>query len=243
MRPVERGPVPVVNGVAKTVSDYKDWRLDLLGRIGNYCSYCNMVLNDSPQVEHVSPKAPNPALTLVWENMLLACGPCNRTKSDDPFAAATHYMPDYHNTHLAFSYQVIDHPEKKNQKACIIIPRNDPAVDIIKAQATIELCGLAATTYNPRATDLRWKYRYEAVVTAEIWRSNWDKWGSTNSVDFIDLLLTAATGKGFFSIWFDVFHDVRDVKIALIQEFENTHGPSFDPANNFEPVVRVAGDL
>lgn len=243
MRPVVRGAVPLIAGVAKTVSDYKDWRLDLLERIGNYCSYCNMVLNDSPQVEHVSPKAPNPGLTLLWDNMLLACGPCNRTKSDDPYDITTHYIPDYHNTHLAFSYKVIDHPRKKNQKACIIIPRNNPAVNAVKAQATIDLCGLDATTYNVRATDLRWKYRYEALVTAQLWRTDWDNWGSGIGAPFVDLLLTAATGKGFFSIWFDVFRDVRDIKIALIQEFENTHAPSFDPGSDFDPIVRVMGDL
>lgn len=60
MRPVDRGPVPHVNGVPKTVADYKDWRQDLIDRIGNYCCYCNMVLNDSPQVEHVTPKKPQP---------------------------------------------------------------------------------------------------------------------------------------------------------------------------------------
>lgn len=242
MRPVVRGAVPQINGVNKTVADYKDWRMDLIDRIGNYCSYCNMVLNDSPQVEHVSPKAPNPGLLLVWDNMLLACGPCNRAKSDDPYAVATHYIPDYHNTHLAFTYQVVAHPTKKNQPACIVIPRIDPAVSQQKAADTIQLCKLAQLTYNKRATDLRWKYRYEALVTAQLWRTNWNNWGNAVA-EFIGLLITAAQGKGFFSIWFDIFHDVPSVKSALINAFPNTHAASFDAMNGFNPVVRVAGDL
>src|SRR5690606_24842339 len=104
MRPVTKGGIPQINGTDKTVSDYKDWRQDLIDRIGNFCSYCNMVLNDSPQVEHVAPKSTNPALALVWSNMLLACGPCNRAKSNLPYDLSTHYIPDYHNTHLAFDY-------------------------------------------------------------------------------------------------------------------------------------------
>ena len=243
MRPVVRGAVPQVNGVNKTVSDYKDWRMDLIDRIGNYCSYCDMLLNDSPQVEHVSPKAPNPGLLLVWNNMLLACGPCNRAKSDDPYTTATHYIPDYHNTHLGFSYQVVPHPTKKNQSACIVIPRSDPAVNLQKALDTIDLCKLAQLTYNKRATDLRWKYRYEALVTAQLWRMDWDNWGGVVGQRFVALLVTAAQGKGFFSIWFDIFHDVPLVKQALINGFPNTDATSFDAANFYNPVVRVVGDL
>ena len=242
MRPVFRGNVPQENGANKTVNDYKDWRLDLIDRIGNYCSYCNMVLNDSPQVEHVSPKSTNPGLLLVWDNMLLACGPCNRAKSDDPFTTSTHYIPDYHNTHLAFSYAVINHPSKRNQKACVVVPNSSPTVNQQKAAATILLCKLAALTDNKRATDLRWKYRYEALVVAQLWRKHWNNWGNQSAQSFIELLVTAAQGKGFFSIWFHVFYDVLAVKRALINAFPNTHLASFDLVT-YDPVIRVAGDL
>jgi len=119
MRPVERGGIPQENGVNKVVRDYKDWRQDLIDRIGNYCSYCNMTLNDSPQVEHVTPKNPRPGQVagalLDWNNMLLACGPCNRAKGNQPNSNQTHYIPDYHNTHLAFEYVIIDHKKEESK--------------------------------------------------------------------------------------------------------------------------------
>lgn len=247
MRPVERGQTPQVNGVDKIVSDYKDWRQDLLDVIGNYCCYCNMVLNDSPQVEHVVPKNPRPGqpagALLAWSNMLLACGPCNRAKDNNPNNTTTHYIPDYHNTHLAFDFVVVNHPVKVSQMACIPQPKSTlTPQQQQKATATITLCNLQALTYNKRATDLRWKYRFEAFTIATEWRTNWDAWGHQNAAPFIALLMTAALSKGFYSIWFNAFHDIAPVKSALVNGFIGTHKPSFPPAQ-YDPTIRVVGDL
>jgi hypothetical protein len=247
MRPVERGAIPQIGGVNKIVSDYKDWRFDLLGRIGNYCSYCNMPLNDSPQVEHVTPKNPQPGqpagALLDWNNMLLACGPCNRAKGNKPNNTSSHYIPDHHNTHLAFDYIVIDHPTEKKTKACITIPKKDANIDAFKAQNTINLCELAALVTNKRATDLRWKYRFEAWHSANvIWRPEWDDWGHNRPIEFARLLVNAATGKGFFSIWFQAFQDIPLIKQELMTGFLGTHIDSFG-TNDFTPIIRVAGDL
>jgi len=180
MRPVFRGPIPKKeNGEDKIVSDYKDWRYDLINRIGNYCSYCNMVLNDSPQVEHVTPKNPQPGQAigalLAWDNMVLACGPCNRAKSNNPCDTNTHYLPDFHNTHLVFESTVVVFG---NQKACVVAPRNNlTPTQQAKAEATISLCALDKVLLNPRATDLRWKYRFETLEIAKTWREEWNSWG------------------------------------------------------------------
>jgi uncharacterized protein (TIGR02646 family) len=244
MRPVFRGPVPELNGNPKTVNDYKDWRQDLIDRIGKYCSYCNMTLNDSPQVEHVTARDINPALRLDWDNMVLACGPCNRAKSNLPCPTSTHYLPDFHNTHLAFDYVVVDHPSRSSQKACIPVPNATLSpIQRQKAQNTIDLCKLNVLTNTPRATDLRWKYRFDAFLIAQIWRDNWDDWGNSVATNFIELLLTAALEKGFFSVWFHAFRDVAEVKKALIEGFPNTHAGSFDSNNNFDPVNRNLDDL
>lgn len=243
MRPIERGIIPQVNQTNKTVSDYKDWRQDLLDRIGNYCAYCNMVLNDSPQVEHVVPKNPQvgdeAGELLDWNNMLLACGPCNRAKSNKPNSALTHYIPDIHNTHLAFDYCVIDHPKKINQKACIPIPKlGNSNIQQTKARKTIDLCKLDDLTFNLRATDLRWKYRFEAWHSAHyIWRKSWNNWNG-NVDDFISLLVDAATAKGFFSIWFEAFKDIPNIKIALIIGFLGTDQNSFQNSSPFDPISR-----
>lgn len=242
MRPVTKGDIPQISGTDKTVSDYKDWRQDLIDRIGNFCSYCNMVLNDSPQVEHVAPKSTNPALTLTWSNMLLACGPCNRAKSNLPYDIRTHYIPDYHNTHLAFDYVVVSHPKRKNTLACIPVPKQNLAVNIDRSNATIELFKLDALTSNPRATDLRWKYRYEAHQSSRLWRNSWDDWGYEMPVNFIPLLIDAAVGKGFFSIWFECFDDVPAVKKALLDAFPGSRMDGFSDAD-FSPVPLHEADL
>jgi hypothetical protein len=248
MRPVYRGHTPQIGGIAKIVTNYKDWRQDLLDTIGNYCCYCNMVLNDSPQVEHVSPKNPQPGqpagALLAWDNMLLACGPCNRAKGNKPNTIATHYMPDSSNTHMVFEYIIINHPKKKKHKACIPIAKAGPNLLPLKAQNTINLCKLTALTSNPRATDLRWKYRFEAWNSANlIWRTNWDQWGYNKANDFITLLLDAAISKGFFSIWFEAFYNVTDVKLALIDAFWGTDPDSFQNIPPFDPQPRNPTNL
>ena len=248
MRPVFRGPVPVkANGQPKTVSKYAQWRADLLTRMGKYCSYCNMRLNDSPQVEHVAPKSKGPSTRLLdWNNMLLACGPCNRAKSDTDCPVTTHLLPDYHNTHLAFSWQVVAHPERPGELACIIVPKNTltPAA-LAKAQATIGLCQLDRITNDPTASDLRWQTRLEALVAAQEVRLSWNQIALADPgllPSIVLLVQHAALAYGFFSIWFDVFHDVPVVKAMLLNSFPNTERSCF-PAPQFNPVQWVAGDL
>ncbi len=239
MRPIQRGTTPKIGNIDKSVSDYKDWRQDLIDRIGNYCSYCNMTLNDSPQVEHVVPKNPQPNQTagsmLSWDNMLLACGPCNRAKSNHPVSNTTHYLPDYHNTHLVFDFIIIDHPTKQNQKACIPFVNTQPFVDPVKARSTMDLFKLDKVVSNKRATDLRWKYRYEAYLSAQLWKRNWESWGYGKANEFIPLLVDCIASKGFFSIWFNSFFDVPQIKQAIISAFKGTNKNCFDKSN-FEPL-------
>lgn len=241
MRPVDKGDVPLIEGKIKIVSDYKDWRQDLIDRIGNSCAYCNMNLNDSPQVEHVSPKSSYPNLALSWDNMLLACGPCNRAKSDSSYSQQLHYQPDYHNTHLAFDYIVVNHPLKPKTLACVPIPADNPYVNKEKARRTIDLLKLDAIVSNPRATDLRWKYRYEAYVSAQLWRESWNNFGKDYPEEFIPLLLDNIKGKGFFSIWHKVFVDISDVCMRLLQVFDGTLTEAFN--HNGAPIPLHSDDL
>ncbi|WP_293883549.1 HNH endonuclease [Sphingobacterium sp. UBA1498] len=241
MRPIHKGTVPAVNGIAKTVTDYKDWRADLLDRLGPYCCYCNMDLKDSPQVEHVIPKSTTPELQLEWDNMLLACGPCNRAKSDDDYNTDDHYLPDYHNTLLAFDYLILKHPTKADTNACIVIPAENDVVNTQKSIDTIKLFKLDALKSNKRATDLRWKYRYEAYYAAQVWKKHWDDWGREKHVEFIELMIICAISKGFFGIWFKFFNDVPSVKVALINAFVGTNNYAFD--NTLTPISLNEGDL
>ncbi len=85
MRPVRRGPVPEADGVPKTYAAYGDARDDLIARLGDYCSYCELPCHKGPAVEHVQPKGGthgHPELERVWDNFLLGCRYCNSVKRD-----------------------------------------------------------------------------------------------------------------------------------------------------------------
>lgn len=221
-----------------TVTAHTQWRGHLISRIGGYCSYCEMKLNDLPQVEHVVAKVLNPTLILDWYNLLLACGACNRTKSKKVCSPQTHYFPDSNNTYLAFAHRIATNPNRNNEPAAFITI--NPALSYAQQQmgsATIHLCGLNrdTTAEELKAADLRWRYRYEACVDAFIWKKSWQDWGSTQVDRFLPLLLTVAN-KGFFSVWFHMFQEVEEVRMALIRAFPGTAQACFDEEGN--PVWR-----
>ena len=84
MRPIIRGDVPKnTQGEDKIYRNYGSARRDLIGRIGQYCCYCNMRLESGLAIEHVRPKKPVPELETTWSNFLLACTNCNSTKGDE----------------------------------------------------------------------------------------------------------------------------------------------------------------
>jgi hypothetical protein len=245
MRPINKGPIPLENGVPKKVAEYGAWRQDLLDRLGYCCCYCNMPLTVSPQVEHVIPKVPKPGddqgVLLDWENLILACGPCNRAKSNNPSSPQTHYLPESHNTHLAFDYQVYEHPLRDNEWMCLPVPANSSMVAAAKAKETIKLCGLdQVREHDPKAVDLRWHYRYLALKGAERFRAYWDK-GPEDKAAFAELTMEAFRGLGFFSIWFNVFQDVPAIRHALIEAFPGTAANCFD--QNANPIPRNGNDI
>ena len=241
MRPIDKGACPLdEKGNPKTVSDYKDWRQDLIDAIGNWCCYCNMTLTDSPQVEHVVPKNPKSGevkgAELDWENLLLACGPCNRGKTNNPIHSDTHYIPDFHNTDMVFRNVVLDHPEKVGRKTCLPFPAKSAAVDLEKAEATIKLFVLhQIKTKDVRAIDLRWHYRFEAWTAALLWKAHWDSFGQSQKIEFAQLLVTAASSKGFFSVWMQIFEKDPFIRLALIEAFKGTSRDCYDGNGNAIP--------
>lgn len=243
MRPIDKGDIPTDDkGQPKTVSNHRSWRKYLIDRIGNYCCYCGISLTDSPQVEHVIAQSILAKLILSWFNLLLACGACNRSKSKKPCPPHTHYLPDVHNTYLAFELDFAPNPKQNGEDAAFIKPNaNLTTNQAVKANNTIQLCDLdkdTSTSPTDRVTDLRWRYRFQAFYQAELWRKNWNDWGSTKPDEFVELLMTAALSKGFFSIWFRIFEDVTPVKKALVEGFPGTALICFDTNNGYNPVWR-----
>lgn len=245
MRPIERGAVPQVNGQDKTVSDYKNWRADLLDRLGTYCCYCNIIQLERLEVEHVIAQAQGGSI-LDWNNVVLACGACNSRKNARQCSPTTHFFPDIHNTHLAFTCRIVPHPKQRGKFAAVIVVRGGlNTAQQVKAKNSIELYGLTRIPADRRriqqAIDLRWKYRYNELIEAGVWRSNWDATPMAGQSMVLDCIRTLARKGGFFSIWFDAFHDVPIVKEALINAFPHTAGCF--PAPMFDPIERIPGDL
>jgi len=209
MRPLDKGLCPTENDIEVVVVDYSHWRNHLIQRIGYYCAYCNMPLSHSLNVEHVVPKIPlegDPVGdALKWDNMLLACGPCNNAKSNNPVDFSRLYFPEENNTLLAFD--VSTHPD--NEQASIIVAK--PGLthgQTEKANNTINLLALSDIDNRPNIVDIRWKRRRGALIAAE---------ASLHLFDTIKQVAPAEIEKagkyiaihareiGFFMVWFKVF--------------------------------------
>lgn len=68
----------------------------LIEQIGAFCSYCEVPVPQSIEVEHVAPKGPFPDVCTSWENFLLACSPCNKLKSNNPGPGTLASLPNGH---------------------------------------------------------------------------------------------------------------------------------------------------
>ena len=227
MRPVDKGTAPT------TCARYQDAGPDLRKRLGDFCCYCDRQIETNLAVEHVQPKSVVAALITNWANFLLACTNCNSNKGETPVNLVDYFWPHVDNTLRAFKYVrggLIDpHPE--------LLPRM-----AAKAVATLRLTGLdkdpGKTGRVPTRSDMRWLRRQQAWTKAERYR---DKLAEQNTVEFRELIVDVATGRGEFSIWWTVFAGDIDMRRRLRRAFIGTHGASFDINEN--PVPRAGGQL
>ncbi len=75
---------PALKAGAKRLGVYRRARRGLIGRLGAFCSYCELPVVTSLATEHVLPKATFPAYGAAWDNFLLACAACNSAKGENP---------------------------------------------------------------------------------------------------------------------------------------------------------------
>jgi len=233
MRPVVRGDVPKTDDGASVVfKKHGDARDDLIGQIGDYCSYCENALHSDIDVEHVQPKNPNggrPDLALSWDNFLLACKYCNSIKSDKPVVLDDHFWPHLDNTFRAFIYSN-DAPPIPNDSLPLPLRQ--------KAVSTINLTGLDRVPGHPdwSVRDRRHIKRKEAFGMAVLYFGRYRR-GETL---ILDITLTASS-RGFFSVWMTVFENYPEVRKALIQAFKADRN-CFD-AQTTQPVSRAGGQI
>jgi hypothetical protein len=229
MRPIERGAAP------QDFTNYRDAYPHLVGRLGDYCSYCERQIETNLAVEHVQPKDPIPALRNEWGNFLLGCVNCNSSKGDTVVALAEYLWPDSENTLSAIEYR----------RGGLVIPGDvlDPQLRG-KAEATLMLVGLDRDPGNPNAArrptnaDNRWLRRFESWEKAE-WCL---KLLGTNDTDEVrELIVEVAKGRGMFSIFWTVFAGDIDLRRRLREAFAGTSFACFDANENVQP--RPGGQL
>lgn len=229
MRPVNKGVCPQnEDGTERAYLAYRNARGDLIARLGQYCSYCEMGLDSALAVEHVLPKRPegaaqdDQARALSWENFLLACPNCNSIKGQQELGDDQIYWPDKANTFYYLTY-------KEGGLVCCKDGIGEPSKR--KIQAMIDLVGLDRTPPDGGAeSDRRWKNRREVWDIAEA--SKLDLAGYDCAAMRRQIVRTA-TGMGYWSVWMTVFHDDPNILSCLIREFAGTGADCFDSRANY----------
>ena len=225
MRPIDKGDAPDV---------YKDYR-DALGaleeRLGRYCSYCERRLGIGLAVEHKAPKSIHLGRILDWDNFLLSCVNCNSVKDQKDLGEGDTFWPDEHNTVLAVAYT-------RGGFVDVSASLHGDLAD--RARNLIDLVGLdrhAADGFPaPARRDQRWQQREEAWAIATSCLARYER--QNQAEDALELVVQAALGQGFFSVWLSVFDGIPDVKRALVRRFDGTAKECFD--HQGVPVPRTA---
>ena len=216
MRPVNKGSSPYIS-----ISKYKMALPYLEARLGSYCSYCGMKLDNAPEVEHVASKSTDPALITNWDNLLLACKACNPRKSNTVTSInKNEYLwPDQDNTALAFCY-----PLGVPQVNSAVLNALDPTgATANKATNFFELLKLGPQVRVK--SDRRVLKRNEAYQMA---LDSLADWKSGRNPAMVRQIVRTVQNGGFFSVWMTVFADEPDILLALIHAFPGTEAAFYD---------------
>jgi|SRR5688572_11133017 len=212
MRPVERGATPTMGRRAVRFIDYRSAREYLIGRLGPYCSYCE-ISHPSLAVEHIQPKSRHPRLWTRWSNFLLACWSCNSVKGKKRVRIHAFVWPDRDNTHRAFSY---------DPHGSVAIGAGLSRKQHALAVATMNLVGLDRTpATSPRASDSdrRWMIRRDtAAVAARVHQLL----SRQRTQEMKELAAMTARAQGCWSIWMRQFSGDPDMLSRLIDVFPGT---------------------
>ena len=227
MRPVDKGVAPAV------YADYKSASVELIGRLGDYCSYCERHIATHLAVEHIQPQGQRPSLRNSWGNFLLSCANCNSSKGSRSVALNDYFWPDRDNTLRTFEYV----------NGGLVQPHaNLGAADQVRARDTIALTGLDKFPGNPGRqptdADRRWLHRQQ---TWQMARGGRDHLTDQDTTGMREQIVETAITRGMFSIWWTVFAGDIDMRRRLRKAFIGTHGASFDINEN--PIPRDGGQL
>lgn len=240
MRPINRGSKPRVKGKAITFKKYQEARGSLIKRIGGFCSYCEMKLDASLAVEHIRPKKPRGAATILtehalsWTNMLLSCTNCNALKGDTHVVLDDYFWPDRDNTFRAFEYDRSGVVKANAQLSGQLLTR---------AEQTIKLTGLdRCPAVNVTASDRRWINRrdtWNKAVKVEVRYQKAKSKGPDDEKNMLDLIEDMV--EGYWSVWMTVFKNHPEVLRRLIAIHPGTSKDCFDAQG--KPTARPGGAI
>lgn len=221
MRCVDKG----INLVA--YAKYRDAMPYLVGRLGWYCSYCEMEISNEPDVEHVQPKSLGGAINLL-ENFLLGCKKCNKIKSNKNPTRANHLWPDDDNTFIAYEY----YNEIYVRPSGIIVgtPVEQLALNTLLLTGIDRLPKKVNAPSKAVRRDPRWQKRKAAWGKAERALINWSR---NPSPELCDQIAQTAHATGFYSIWVQKFAGVPVVLAEIKAQFLNTYEPIANPAGGY----------
>jgi uncharacterized protein (TIGR02646 family) len=230
MRPVERGTCPTeADDIPKKFRKYQDAQVELVARIGKYCSYCERSLSNAA-IEHKRPRKWHPILECDWDNFLLACSNCNSTKGARNIQLEDYYWADQDNTARAFEY---------HKAGTIYVNSCLTLAEQQLAQNTLELTGLNKVPSHPSIRDDRWQTRRDVWNMAEEF---WNRLQTSREPEGLKAaIVQLALAKGFWSVWMTVFHEDSDMLNRLIQAFPGTCRSCFDDQGR--PILRAGGAL
>jgi uncharacterized protein (TIGR02646 family) len=217
LRPVRRGKSPILDNF----KDYTDSKVDLISRIGSYCSYCERKIDTNLAVEHIEPKKGEygkPDLIGRWDNFLLACVNCNSTKGSKQVIFKDLFLPDRDNTFLAFTYLA---------DGSVIPRKNLSSIDDTIAQDTLSLVGLDKQLKETKDVDGNLIAMDRASQRIEIWgtaeESLEDYCSNRDNEAFIRSTVKLMISNGFFSVWMTVFEDYPEMKNHFINAMCGTN--------------------
>lgn len=226
MRPIYKGDSPY-----KTIENYQDAELYLEERVGRYCSFCEMRVNNSLAVEHKESKNSGGDPT-AWNNLLLACTYCNSRKGERIKKGDLDkwIWPDQDNTFLVFTYE--DAIPKLNDTYLKTVS-DDVRICAKKVFEDLALDYHPIKGKKSKYKDKRWLSRYQALDVAKEVKNTWEICQDKNVKEHLKKnIIDMAIGYGFFSVWMMVFENEPEIRQALILAFPGTCKKCFDENGN-----------
>ncbi|MFL5664976.1 MAG: HNH endonuclease [Ktedonobacteraceae bacterium] len=234
MRPIDRGNAPVhitSRGIQPALSEtYSLFKGELIQRLGEYCSYCEVPLGANLAIEHVLPKTRNLNEENAWSNFLLSCINCNSSKGSKEILRADYYWPDDTAINLATSgfntFSMLEYYFDQPTQKVLLKANPGSGANVAKVDATIKLTGLNKyDDTNLKVSDRRvtnrtntWNAARRMATTLSNYYTSYSRMSDQNqaaiaaaqdpAIIILKRQITiAALAAGFWSVWMTIFKD------------------------------------